>query len=625
MNHRHSAAQGKRNFPPDDPDAFAVARLLHGHQLNGAGDRISDQFRPMIERIAAAEVGDREQILDAEVRSIVAPDEADAFIEAVAAVDPNGAAPEAQVEEPEPWDSPESGGQKIAATPFPIDVLPPDLARLVSEGSIALQCPPDYLAAPALGLAGGAIGLSVNLRVSTTWTEAPDLTIAGVGDAGTKKSPALRAAAGPAYAIDRELREAYLREVANHRIARRIWEAAAKATGRDKADPGPEPEAPVHGHLTIDDATREGVTHIHSQNLRGLIVIKDELAAWALAMNVYRSGKGDDRQFWMSVRSGSLVKVTRRGNPEPLIIARPMVPVLGCLTPAMLPSIGEGPDDGWLDRILFAYPDSSAAPPRGYTDAEISQDALDAWDRAFRRLWGRRMVAEDNGRLRPYFVRLTDGARARWKAWMDDHWEETRRPDFDRTLVGPWSKLEGFTLRLALILSQLRWAFDETADPDAPPPDVARQDIEGAAKLTAYFKVHFRRVKAELAGDAGELPEDSQAILDLAERNRWESFTENQANEALARFRGNPKRRAAAVQRLVDHHYIRAIPPAPRPKGQRGRRPSPSYEVNPAVIAAWRAVNTPPGEVDPSGNSLCLNKLNILNAPLVSGMTRGEG
>jgi hypothetical protein len=35
---------------------------------------------------------------------------------------------------------------------FPIDVLPKPLARLVREASVALPCPPDYVAVPILGV-----------------------------------------------------------------------------------------------------------------------------------------------------------------------------------------------------------------------------------------------------------------------------------------------------------------------------------------------------------------------------------------------------------------------------------------------------------------------------------------
>lgn len=612
----------------DPVDTYAVARLLNGHPLNGIADRVSDPFLALVRDLDAAAVGDRDQILDRSIRGILPDAEVDGFIAAVAAVDPDAPAPR-----DEPW-GPPMVGEQVAAVPFPVDVLPPGLADLVREASRAIQAPADYFAAPALGIAGGAIGLSVALRVNSTWTEGPDLSLNAIGGPGTRKSVGLRLMARPAYAIDKELREKYIRERDEYKKLKREWDAKARATGKDMvADLGAEPDPPAHGHLTLDDTTREAVTHVHSQNPRGIISIQDELAAWVASMNLYRSGKGDDKQFWMKVRSGSLVKVTRKGNPEPLIIVRPMVPVVGCMTPSSLPAMGEGPDDGWLDRICFAYPDDSEFPDRGYTEDQVGDGVIDAWEAAVRRLWGRSMPVDDAGQARPFYVHLTDGARARWKQWVDAHYAEQREPEFDKFLAGPWSKLEGFTLRFALILSQLHWAYDPTARQDRP-PDVDRQDVEGAARLAAYFKVHFRRVKAELSGDAGGLPEDARAILEWAERNGKRRFTENEVNMALGRFRRKPEDRAVAVRQLVDHSCIRRRPDPPRAKGKRGRGPSPSYDVNPALTAGWRAVNTPPGAVNsppeapkspetgPNGDSL--NLLNILNAPIASGAAEGE-
>ena len=65
-----------------------------------------------------------------------------------------------------------------------------------------------------------------------------------------------------------------------------------------------------------------------------------------------------------------------------------------------------------------------------------------------------------------------------------------QRPDFAPQLRGPWSKLEGFTARFALILSQLHQAY---IGQEGPPRDVDALDMHHARLLSDYFKRHLER------------------------------------------------------------------------------------------------------------------------------------
>jgi hypothetical protein len=81
--------------------------------------------------------------------------------------------------------------------PFPMQVLPTPLARLVTEGAAALPCPSDFLRVLMLPLPGAAIGTSRVLEVNPGWREGPRLYAAIVADPGGKKSPAFDLVATP--------------------------------------------------------------------------------------------------------------------------------------------------------------------------------------------------------------------------------------------------------------------------------------------------------------------------------------------------------------------------------------------------------------------------------------------
>jgi hypothetical protein len=483
--------------------------------------------------------------------------------------------------------------------PFPLHVFPDALANLCRVGSQAFRCPVDYLAVSAVGLLGGVIGRSVALKMTPTWEVTPNLFVAVVGGPGSKKSPALKFMAGPLYRIDRELRDIY-------KEAKEAW----KRLGDDEAD------EPVMGHLTLDDTTREAFSKILNDNPRGLVLVKDELTAWVADLNAYRGGKGSDKQFWMSLNTGTLIKVTRKGSPEPLVIVHPCGAVVGCLTPSTLPQVKEsGADDGWIDRMLFTFPPPSEWPAE-WVRSEIPTELTDDWSAAVDRLWSRQMVREGESKHpRPYFIHFGKGAEAAWAEFFRHHQQEQKSDDFPGSLAGPWSKYEGYTLRLAVILSQLRQAYDPTDD--GPPSDVTGVDVKHAVALITYFKSQFRRVRDELAGSTGVLTPDAESVLSWLKDDGRESFTSTELRRKFRKF--DDRDRAGAIASLAACKVIRSAI-LPRSDGLPQGRKAIGYEVNPWVHSAdGPRPKTPEPELKPDQSELSGRALQYLVAYLVQG------
>jgi hypothetical protein len=264
------------------------------------------------------------------------------------------------------------------ALPFPVEVLPQPLARFVHEVAEALPCPPDFVGVPMLALLGCAIGTSRVLRVKPGWLEGPRLYTAVVADTGTKKSPALRLAAWPFYERQRKLLEPSLPtqglEVEDdtsvvapptgaHILPDKPKQASIATPSADDRSSPPQ--------LYTTDATLEALVVLLAQNPRGIALIQDELAAWVGAMNQYRGGKGADRQRFLSFWNGAPVIVNRKSRQEPIVLDNPFVGVAGCIAQDTLEelSAARGRDDGFIHRILFAYPDPMLVR---WTEAAVS-------------------------------------------------------------------------------------------------------------------------------------------------------------------------------------------------------------------------------------------------------------
>lgn len=451
------------------------------------------------------------------------------------------------------------------ADPFPVDVLPGALQSYVQEVAWALNCPVDFVAVPLLVVAGGAIGNARRLAITRTHRQSACLFTAIVGHPGSAKSPALDMVGAPLEAAQRR----YLEEC---RAARAAW----------RAQPDTDLPQPVLRRCVVDDATTEALVAVLAENPRGLVMLRDELAALVTGMNQYRSGgRGYDRQVVLKLWSHAPIRSDRKGNKsgEPLTVYRPFVALAGNVPPSVVDSFrGEliagkpPPDDGFLDRFLFSYPPDLPDVEESWRD--VSLTASEAWDQAIQFLLGLDMVPGEHG-PRPHLLQLDDSGRQAWVRFTREHAAERNTEDFPDYLRGPWSKLRGYCGRLALVLHCLREACGEVLNDAVDGASVGR-----AARLVSYFKSHSRKVL--MAMDADPLLASARRILHWIRRKNRTEFKRNELFRDV-KSQGRFPRLIdldAPLALLVRHGFLR-IRPVNRSVGP-GRPPSPIYEVNPS-------------------------------------------
>jgi hypothetical protein len=560
---------------PRAHDAWALRRLLTGQDLNGELESVSGPFRAIARRLAGLAPEDRlpvwEGFLDGQ------PDRDD-ILRALAEVDPLGPPPAADADDPaedEGW-----GPMRLKAlpraAPFPVEVFPEVLQRYCREAARATLAPLDFIGATMLGVAGAAIGQSVNVRVKRTWNEAPLLYIVVVAPPGRAKTPAMRLVVKPLTEIDRQLRK-------QSQEARDAWEEAKKAHAKDPNNhPPPGPEPPQRRAI-VKDITRESLALILQDNPRGVLCDPDEAGAWVASFNEYKA-KGADRQFWLSNWSCTSISVDRKGGRESLYVPYPFAAVVGGLPPAMLGNLADehGRNDGFIDRILFTYPDEGAYPPQRWTEAELGEDAERDWSDIIRRLHETAMTRDPEAELeRPFSVAYAPEAKAIWADWFAAHAAETEAPGFPEDQAGAWSKLRTHAARFALILSRLRWACDPTSGP--LPGPITAADLRGAIALADYFKSHLARVIHEVTGGMGS--PDARSLVRWIRSNGLAAFSQRDVTRNLPRFRLDPEALDAALSWLTERNIIRRRPDPDRTEGRRGRKATPTYEVHPSLSA----------------------------------------
>ncbi len=469
-----------------------------------------------------------------------------------------------------PWPDPVPLGEIPEVLPFPIDVLPHPMRRLTEEVAWALNCPTDFVAVPLLALAGGALANSRHLAVTRTHIQAPCMYVSYVGRPGTSKSAPLKLLRGPFDTIQKRWIDQWRRQV------KALEEV-------DTVNTGSRGLRPTLRRCIISDVTTESLGLLLEENPRGVVMVRNELSALVAGLNQYKGGNGHDRQVYLNLWDGDTLTIDRKSDRSrqggPLYVTNPFTAIVGSIQPDVLGRLrGESvrgvapPDDGFLDRFVFSYP--LELPAVGEQWREVSEEALDAWREMIEKLLGLEMVAEE-GRSRPFLIRLSSCGRQEWQRFTEAHADETNAADFPPHLFGPWSKLKGYAARLALIIHFLRWAAG----------DVKTETVDGesmirAARLVAYFKSHARKVYNAM--DADKTISESRRLLRWIVANRMQHFSKRDAFEGLKGTFGTVEKLDTVLAAVQKHGFIR--PEASQERSGRGRKPSPIFEVHPSAL-----------------------------------------
>lgn len=357
---------------------------------------------------------------------------------------------------------------------FPVDVLPPGVRDFVERAAACLSVPPEMIAAPLLSMTGAVIGNRLRLSLKPGFEVLPTLWVAVVAPPGSAKTPALGFARIGVEHLQRRAYERFQTEYAD-------WESRHQAWKTSKADDrGDEPRKPEMRHYWTANATTEALAD-RLTHADGIAQISDEMTGWIRSMDQYRSGKGADRQTFLSLWSGVNIKIDRQSRP-PVIINYPVVSVCGGIQDDLIATLHDERErrDGLIERIMFVRPE---AEPAFWTDDDVPAYLTAEIERVFEEI--DRIPPMDKA---PDTIHLGPDARAVWSAWYDSNTETTR--SLSGLARGFASKWPVHTARLALVLHVLSAASEGTDHRRV----LTRDRLEDAIELSEWFRAHLDRV-----------------------------------------------------------------------------------------------------------------------------------
>ena len=451
---------------------------------------------------------------------------------------------------------------------LPLSAVPSVIADFAADRADLIGCDPAAIIVPALVTCGAVLPDQITIQPKAhdrTWREAGRLWAFVVGPPAAKKSPALKAAGAPAFAINAKLAESNAAEM------REYDEAVTQAKKAKQT----LPPRPAWRQLLVQDTTIEALSDALLDNPRGVLMLADELSEWIGGMDAYTAGRVQkDRPGWLQAFEGGPRSLNRvmRGRA---VIPNWSTAIAGGIQPDVvrrLFSTGTGTSDGLTQRFLAV----TLAPAGIGADRPDDDAAASAYKALVRSLWEvhdepstATLAPDAHGALREYLTHIhgvADSLAGSAEAFASH--------------LGKWP---GILARLALVYHAIDCA-GRSRHPSADPVSLAT--IEAVITLARdYLFPHAAHFYGEVLQQRTHHA-TAVRVADIILAQHWQAFT---SRDVAAQWKGwralDERYQGAVLTYLSLAGWINEAEPEPRP----GRRPSDLFAVNPAVHARFEA------------------------------------
>lgn len=477
----------------------------------------------------------------------------------------------------------------------PVDVfdtalLPSKIAPWVRDISERMQCPPDYVGAPALIALGSVLGRKIGIapEQKTDWYEVANLWGCLVGRPGIMKSPSVAEALKPLHRLEVDARKEFDERRAEHDKAHYEWrlrkdaaeQLAKAALKKDPSAPlvkneNPEPLEPTEHRYVTNDTSYEKLGELLAQNPNGILAYRDELVS--LLKTLDREEYAASRGFYLTAWNGKDRYTFDRITRGKTHIEAACVSLLGSTQPGRLAEYvhsaisGGARDDGLIQRFgLLVWPDQSPQweSVDRYPNSEARQTAWKCFD-SFDSLDPARIGAEPASIHQSVPVlRLDAEAHGLFLEWRTDLEHLLRSDGLHPALESHFAKYRKLVPALALI--------NHLADVGYGP--VGKKAMLAALGLAKYLESHARRAYG--AGPEAETAAAKAILSHIRKGHLADGFSARDVHRPRWSNLSDRSQVQAGLDLLCDLDWLAAA----EKRSPRGGRPSPQYRINPRAM-----------------------------------------
>jgi len=390
---------------------------------------------------------------------------------------------------------------------FPIDIFPEILQKYILANYQSLNNSIDYMGCSLLYTASIIIGNSIVIEVKRGWRETANLWIALVGKAGVGKTPSINAITFPLEKSNNKEIKDFIRN----------YEKFEKYRELDPSDKilTEEIKKPRKSQFIVNDITLEALIELHSENKNGIGVLKDELAGWFKDMNKYR--QGSDLEHWLSSWSGKQINLNRKTSKSSFV-QRAFIPVLGGIQPSIMDGFytEENKDSGFLDRMLFCYPDLEVEK---YSEKEMKQEYLQWYEDYIISMYENiKSIIQltDDFEIDPFVASFSKDAKKEWVRIFNEITDLQNSDLENEYMKSMLPKQKSYIPRFALIINTLASTEDEAVKIT----EITKDSVLKAEKLSKYFIAMAKKIKSESI----ERIEIKKTVFKSGNKSNYEKF-----------------------------------------------------------------------------------------------------
>jgi hypothetical protein len=502
---------------------------------------------------------------------------------------------EPATEAPAKWDELQPLDVQEKLPPFPVSVLPSWLAAFASDLSVATQTPVDLAGVLVLAMVSFALSKKVKAQPRPGWREPVNLYGMAVLEVANRKSTVHSYVIAPVQEYERDIRAVAcveikrvtaLLELATER-AKVARTRAAKATtpeeraklGREAAEASAAVDAivvPAAPEIFCDDVTPEGMVSLLAKQGGRIAAFSAEGGLFANVAGRYGKSGEPNLDGILKSHSGDKITVHRKGSPN-ISVEEPALTLGLAVQPFVLDGLIHRPGFlgcGLIARIFYAVPVSKVgtreigAPPVPVEIVESYHDNLIA-------LLNLPAIRDAHGEIVAHMLAFEPDADETLRVFEREV-EPRLGAGGDLHHVQDWAgKLVGLVVRFAAILHVAD--TDQIGRPFSPIPARA---VARAVELGRYALAHALSAYARMGADVAT--NNAGIVLAWIRRRGAAEFTAHDAGQGVKGTIKNQEPVNVALSDLAERGFVRLAPGKPHPGP--GRKPSPSYQVNPATL-----------------------------------------